>query len=439
MSNLKGMHRLSRSQLVHNISALYGVHVARYLLPLIVVPYLARVLSPSGWGKVAFAQGFAAYLTLIVEYGFNLSATREVARWHSSRERVSEILAGVMGAKCLLAILCMGVVVLLLKWIPLFRDNSALLWAATLAAIAQAFSPLWLFQGLERMKLFATLDIASKSVATVGVFLFVRSVRDDWRVLALQGVGGLVTLVVGLIIAYRWFPLLVPRLKNVLESLRMGWTMFIFRSSVSFYTVGNSFVLGLFAAPQFVGYYAGAERLSRAFVAIFDPISQALFPRLSHLVHQALDEAQRLARYALLLMGTGGLLLSVCVFAEAPILIRILLGPAYLASIPVLRILALLPFLVALSNVLGILWMLPLRMDRAFNTIILSAGAINIALATLLAPRYTQLGMALAVVVAEVFVTGMMFLWLRKKGITPFSLVAKDRAESASVTWAAGS
>ena len=123
----------SRNQLVHNIAALYGMHVARYLLPLVVVPYLARVLTPSGWGKVAFAQGFSAYLMLVVEYGFNLSATREVARLRGDREKVAAILAGVTGAKFLLAALCVLAGWTAVRWVPLFRNDQALLWAAIFA------------------------------------------------------------------------------------------------------------------------------------------------------------------------------------------------------------------------------------------------------------------------------------------------------------------
>lgn len=62
----------------------------------------ARVLEPTGWGAMAFAQGFSAYLMLIVEYGFNLSATRETARALHAPERIPEVLAWVTGAKCVL-------------------------------------------------------------------------------------------------------------------------------------------------------------------------------------------------------------------------------------------------------------------------------------------------------------------------------------------------
>jgi polysaccharide transporter, PST family len=408
-------------ELVHNLIALYGVHVARYLLPLIVVPYLARVLTPSGWGTVAFAQGFSLYLTLIVEYGFNLSATREIARSKGDHHRISDIIAGVTGAKFILSAISILISLLLLKWVPIFREQPLLLWSATFAAVAQSLSFVWLFQGLERMKLIAAIDVSSKTLQVAGVFMFVHGIADGWKVLALQGLASLVAALAGFVLAYRWFAARLPTVSSVGGTLRLGWTMFLFRSSVSLYTVGNSFILGMFVAPEYVGYYAGAEKITKLLVGLFDPITQTMFPRLSYLVDHARAEAQRLARHAFVFVLAGGTVAAVGLFLSAPTIVRIALGAGFGPAVPALRILSVLPIVVGLSSVLGIQWMLPLRMDRVFNYIILSAGLINIILAVALAPRYAHLGMAWAVVVAEVFVTFTMYVYVRRAGVSPFS------------------
>jgi PST family polysaccharide transporter len=99
----------------------------------------------------------------------------------------------------------------------------------------------------------------------------------------------------------------------------------------------------------------------------------------------------------------------------------VLLGKGFDNSVPVLRLLSLLAPLVAGSIVLGIQWMLPLRLDKEFNVIMLSAGALNLALALLLAPRYQQMGMAVSVVLAEILVTGSMVVLLRRRKLDPWA------------------
>jgi PST family polysaccharide transporter len=110
--------------------------------------------------------------------------------------------------------------------------------------------------------------------------------------------------------------------------------------------------------------------------------------------------------------------------------VRLLLGKGFSNSIPVLRLLSILPALIAVSNVLGIQWMLPLRLDKEFNTIILSAGALNLILALLLTPRYHQMGMAVSVVFAEMLVTVSIVLFLRRRKLDPWAEI--QRAEEAA-------
>src|SRR5258706_3396286 len=81
--------------------------------------------------------------------------------------------------------------------------------------------------------------------------------------------------------------------------------MFLFCSAATLYTMGNAFILGLFAAPAVVGYFAAAEKISRAVFGLFDPVRESLYPRLSHLVRESPQQAKRLARWGVAGGGSG--------------------------------------------------------------------------------------------------------------------------------------
>jgi PST family polysaccharide transporter len=421
---------LLRHKLAQNALSLYSVQIASYIIPLVTIPYLARVLGASGWGLVAFAQAFASWVALVGEYGFSLSGTREIARHRDNREKLTEIVSGVLGAKTLLAVVSLSVAVLFRLWVPVFREHPELFWAGMFWALAQGFSMTWFFQGFERMPLVAGLDMSTRILATIGVFIFVRSPGDAWRALAVQGAGAFVSFLFGLGLAYRELPFRLPRWTSVWEAFRMGWSMFLFKSSVSLYTTGNAFILGLFVSPQLVGYYAGAEKISRACLGLLNPISQTLYPRLSHLAYHARDRAARLARVGITLMGSTGMAIGILLFLFAPVLVRILLGPGFGPAVLVLRVLSLLMPLIALSVFMGMQWMLPLGLDRLFNTITIVAGIINLGLAVALAPVFAGVGMASAVVLAETFVTVSMYLSLRKRKLDPLSRAAVAAASA---------
>lgn len=411
------VRRLRRSSLVHNAVALYGVHAAGLVLPLITIPYLARVLTPEGWGVVVFAQSFSGWLALVLEYGFYLSATRLVAQIRDDPFRVGKIVGEVYGAKCIL----LGVITLLALvaylLIPEFHRAPSYLFWAWMVAVAQGFNPSWYFQGVERLRRPAAWEVATRVIATAGVFLWVQNPDDGWRVLALQAGAGLVWVVIATGWVYREVPLVRIDLRGVLAMLRSGASVFAFRGGAGIYTQANPFLLGLVASSQTVAYYGGAERIIRALIGFVQPASQALYPRISNLVVHDRKRAGSLLSVSLLVVGGLGVVMGIGAFVAAPWLVHLLLGPEYKQAIPVLRILALLPPIIAFGTVLGIQWALPLGLDRQFCILVLTAGALNIALALVLTPFFGALGMASSVVLAETLVAVGLLLLARRERI----------------------
>jgi PST family polysaccharide transporter len=400
--------RLWRSRLVQNTVALYGIQFGRKLAPLVIIPFLARTLGPAGWGTVAFTQSLGEFIVLVIEFGFNLSATREMARNRDSKEVCSQIVAGVLGAQVLLAVIAVAVALVLSNWIPILRDNPLLLASGLFYAVAQGFMPIWFFQGLERMRAAAALEISGKMLGMVAILMLVRSPEDGWLVLFIQGLTPGISTLVGLGMAFRAIPFRMPSLPLVRDAVRLGWPMFVFRSGESLYGVGNAFILGLFAPPAIVGYFASAEKISKAVFGLLNPIREALYPRLSHIAPRSPNEAARLARIGVLIMGVGGLLLGGALFAFAPLLIRLLMGEGFEPAVTVLRILALLPPLLSITYSVGLQCLLPLGRDAEVNRIIIGAGILNVALAVMLAPNFAHIGMAWAIVAAEAFVSFRM-------------------------------
>jgi PST family polysaccharide transporter len=233
--------------------------------------------------------------------------------------------------------------------------------------------------------------------------------------------------VVELAVTYREVRFRLPSAGLVIRTLGLGWSTFIYQGALSFYTVGNGFILGLFGSPAAVGYYVGAEKISKAFASMLFPITQAVYPRISHLATHARGDAARLARTSLFVVGAAGCLMGVSVFLAAPILVQVVLGPRFDSAVVVLRILALLPPLIAISNVLGIQWMLALGLDRLVNTVVISACVLNVTLALILVARYQHVGMAVAVVASEALVAFGLYALLRIRNLDPL-VIARSSA-----------
>ncbi len=403
--------RLRSSVLARNTAALYGVHAANLLLPLVMIPFLARVLRPEGWGLVVFAQSFAAWLGLLVEYGFQLSATRMVATSRAEPERLRRVVAGVQGAKLLLVLILTIGALLAYLFIPTFQQYPIYLFWAWVLAIAQGATPFWYFQGVERMGAVARLELSARAAATIAVLLVVRSPADGWMVLCFNAAAGLLWVTIGTRWIYREVPFERPSFGASLRALREGVAIFAFRTASGLYMQASAFILGLLSSAATVAYFAGAERVIRAAIGIIQPVSHAVYPRLTHLVRQDRAAAGRLLRLSTVLISGMGLAVGIVALIAAPLLVQLLLGPGYEAAVPVLRALSLLPPIVAIATALGIQWALPMGFDRQMLAFVCVAGVVNVTGALILVPLFGAVGMAAAVLLAE---AAVMFglLWL---------------------------
>jgi len=426
---IKNIESFIHSPVVKNVGALYSVHIARVIIPLLTVPYLARVLGPEMWGVVAIAQSFGSYVNIFIEYGYNLSATREIAKNQKNLNFHSELLSGIIGAKLLFTILGFLVTIAVQFVIPHLKENPRLLWMSFYEATIMALNFHWYFQGIEKMRFIAFLDVLTQFGAAISFFIFIQGSQDGWMVPAIRGCAAMISLVISLYLIFRTIPFKFPSFRKIVLAIKQGWSMFIFRGAVSMYTVGNAFLLGFFVPPEFVGYYSGAEKISKSVSGLLQPINRALFPRFTSLLNDSPVRAARLAKLSLYFMMGVGAISSVLVFVASPFLIKIILGNDFDAAVGTLRIFALLPVLIAISNMLGIQWMLPLGLDKSFNKIIFGAGLINFLLVFLLAPRFAHNGMAWSVVAAETFVTIAVVSVLIKNRLSPITFEPKVNSE----------
>jgi PST family polysaccharide transporter len=407
---------MQRHTLARNLGALFGGHAVGLVVPLLVVPYLARVLRPEGWAPVLVAQALAAWLILLMEFGFDLSATRAVAQTRATPESLPNVVLGVQSAKLFLVPVTCAACALAILALPTLRAEPWLLGSTLSYALLRGLNPFWYFQGQERLRRAAVVEATTKALAALACFLVVRAPADGWRVVALQAVFSGISLAILTMWMMREVPMRRPSIPLARGALSDSVRLFAFRASAGLYTQANALILTTLASATTVAYFGGAERVVRAAVNLLQPLTQALFPRLSFLTAADPSAAQRAVVRSLAGIGSFAGVLALATAFGAPLLVRVLLGPGYDAAIPVLRALSPLPLLVGVGTVLGLYWAIPFGFERAFLAIVLAAGLANLALALLLAPRFGALGMAAAVVLSEGLVaTALAVLYLRRR------------------------
>ena len=194
-----------KKRLLENFLSLSVLQGANYILPLITLPYLVRVLGPEKFGLIAFAQAFIQYFNILTDYGFNLSATREVAVNRNDKAKISEIFSSVIIIKLGLLLISFLIMSFIVFYFGKFRKNWLVYYLTFGIVIGQAIFPVWFFQGVEKMRYVTFLNISAKLFFVSLVFFFVHHVSDYIYVPIFYSLGYLLSGFLSLYIAVRKF------------------------------------------------------------------------------------------------------------------------------------------------------------------------------------------------------------------------------------------
>jgi polysaccharide transporter, PST family len=276
-------HNKDKKALLSNFFSLSVLQGVNMLLPLITLPYLVRVLGVEGFGLVNFALSIIMFFAIFVSFGFELSATREISTNKNDPSKVSEIFSSVMIIKIIMTILSFIVLLILINTVNVLTIHSELYYATFGIVIGNAMFPIWFFQGMEKMKYIAYINISSTSFFTILIFVFVESSADILYVPILNSFGFIVGGLVSLFIVYKQFNInfYFPRKEILVHYLKDSNHYFLSRvanNGSRYYSIA---LIGVFFGNTIVGFYTMAEKLYYAFMGLAGVISQTIYPYMS--------------------------------------------------------------------------------------------------------------------------------------------------------------
>ncbi|BDM65196.1 transporter [Shewanella sp. NFH-SH190041] len=406
-------------RLISNIFSLTILQGANYILPLLTMPYLVRVLGPDYFGLLAFSSATIAYFALVTDYGFNLSATRQISIFRGDQKKVNDIFSSVMLIKIGLMFASFFVMIALVLIFDKFKDHWDLYLISFGMVVGQVIFPVWLFQGMEKMKYITYLNIGAKVIFTVCIFIFVKKQSDFLLVPFFTSLGFILSGVLSLILAKKEFKvkLTLQKFENIKFQLIEGWHIFFSDIAISLYTISNTFILGLFSNNTVVGYFSAADRIIQAVKGLYMPVSKSIYPLIGKKIHDNRRLGLLFVKKITLFVSSGMLFFSLIVFLFSEPIINIFLGEQYHQSIILLKVMSFLPFIISLSNMYGIQTMLNLGYKKQFSRILIIAAAIGLCLALILVPIYSDFGTAINLLLVEIIVTSTMYVFLKLKKV----------------------
>ena len=405
--------------LIQNFSSLTILQVSQYVFPLITFPYLVRVLSPEGYGLVAFANAFVNYFTVLTDYGFNLSATKDISINRENNVKIKQIFSSVLTVRLILFVLSIVIVIPIVFTFSKFHKDLEIYLISFMAVLGTTIFPVWFFQGVEKMKFITIISVLVKILWVVSVFLFVTHKNDLVNLVILNSASSILIGIISLAVIKIKFNVSFsfPDSECIKKQFIEGWHYFLSTASISLYTTSTTFILGLFASDATVGYFSAADKIRYAVQNIMGTASRTVFPHIAMEFKKSYESGISFIRKFSISLGGFMLVVSILLFIFAKQIVLIVLGPEYAESIILLRIISFLPLVIFLSNVAGIQTMLNLGYKKEFAKIIFISAIFSIMMSIILVPVFLAIGTAITVLLTEILVTSQMILFLRKKKI----------------------
>jgi PST family polysaccharide transporter len=409
-------------KIIENATALYVVQALNYILPLITLPYLTRILGTDKYGLLLFANALIQYFVTITDYGFNISATRSISIWRDNGDKISEIFSAVYIIKLILASTCLLVLSLLIFFVGRFRSDPYLYLISYLAVIGNLLFPVWYFQGLERMKEMAILNVVARVLTTAALFMYVRFKGDYLLAALIQNLGVVVSGGVSLMLVRKIYPvrIVLPSMKTLKGMIKEGWSIFV--SLISVAVIGNTtlIMLGFLTNNTYVGYFAISQKIVWAFCNLIPPIANAIFPKVSQLFKlsttQGVEFLKKVVKYITPLFA----MLTLILWLSAPRLVLLVTGDSEAEIIRLVRIMAIIPLLIFTDNIYGMQIMLNKKLDNQFMNIYVVGGVLTIILSGILVPKYMAIGTAISLLLTEIIMLISMYIVVRNHGIKLF-------------------
>lgn len=383
------------------------------LTPLVVTPYLSRVLGADGIGTVSFIESIVSYFTLFAVLGVTTYGQREVSYVQDDRCKRSKLFWETKTLEIITSIIVISV------YVPfaLFQDSKSIYLILSLNLFAVIVDVTWFFQGMEEFGKIALRNIVFKLINIVYVFLVVRT-KDDviWYAFGLS-------FFLFLSNASLWIYLSnyvdKPEFNEIkpFRNIKIILSLFVPTIAIQVYTVLDKTMIGLITKNSFEnGYYEQAIKLSKMALTIVTSLGTVMIPRIGyHFGRGEIEKVNSFMYRGYRFVWFLGVPLSFGLLGVTSNFVPWFFGDGYEKVIPILGILGFLILAIGINNVTGMQYLIPTKKQNTFTITVLIGASVNFVLNFVLIKFFQSIGAAIASVVAETTIALVQLYIIRKE------------------------
>lgn len=403
MANLK-------KNLIYN----FLLSCSQVLMPLISIPYISRILTPEGIGKVSFIDSLSYCFVTIAEFGIVAYGIREIAQVKYNKDQLRKLVSELVVLHCITSVITLifySITVYIL-WHRI--QDIRLVFFSVSFLLVNAFACEWYFWGLEKFRYITIRSFISRLLGVISLFILVKEPADYYIYYGIITTTAIINLLSNLINVFKQLPL---TFKHIQWKRHIRHTLTTYSISIVYSIMVwlDNVLLGIVSTAAVVGVYALSTKMVRVGVSLFTDIFLVLYPRTAALIYQEKGkELQQTILNSVQLIFIITLPASIGIFLLAEPLVKVLLSGSFLQATANVQILALLPFIKTYSLFLNKQILMAHGKEKLQLYTLIIGSIIYIFLMLVLSYYWHDRGACYAMMIGEGIILAISYLYVKK-------------------------
>lgn len=402
---------MKENQFLKNTGSLLLFHIAKIIFPFLVLPYLTRVMSTEVYGIVAYVRTVMIYMQLVVDFGFVLSATKEIVKTREDAGKLSAIIGDTLLAKVILGTAGGVVLGVLSCALPILGGNAVYTAMSYMVVLESIFLMDFVFRGLEIMHVITMRFIVMKVLSTGLTFVFVKGDADILWIPFLDIFSSLIA--IGLVfheMKKRGIRIKCSGLPRALSMIKESFVFFLSNVASTSFNALSTLVIGVQISATEVAYWSVCIQIIGTVQACYSPISDGVYPEMIR--SKNFEVIKRLLKCFVPVVSV----LCIAAWLCAGIGMYILGGEKYLVAVPVFRMLIPCLLFGFLSMMFGwpTLGAIGRTKETTITTVVSVVFHIVLLFALVAADAFTLVSIAVVRSLTDVMLFVMRYLFYRK-------------------------
>ena len=369
---------------------------------IIIFPYVARKLGPSGVGKVQYAESVVAYFLLFINLGIMNYGKREVAFFRDDNEKLSKLVTELLYILLMTTVIGIIIYFFMINNIENFKKEKVVFYIFSFNIIFNFLGVEWFYEGIENQTYITNRNIIFKLISGIMILLFIKNYSDINKYAAILVFSLVGSNILNFINLFKYINIKRIKLKIVKKHFKPLSILFFSALASTIASNLDSLMIEKYIGLKELGYYAFTSKIGKVPAIFTGAVVTVFYPRLCNLIqNNRSKEYINLTKKALNIILLISIPCSIGMYCISDLIVKVFAGMEFINSIPIMKVFSVYIFIISIATFTGSITLLVNRMEKIFMISLIAGSFLNFLFNLIFIPKIGALGAAIATLITE--------------------------------------